>query len=180
MAKQKVELIDPEVRDHLLMVRWRNRTAEWFFDQDPITIKSHLEWWGSVQENLHHHFWMIYSHSFFRNVGTIALVVDPLHSHGEYRSFLIESGLRSRGLGRAGLLELLKFGFGELELHKIFGDILTSNGSAYQVAVSLGFTVEGVFRDHLLRDTGYADVTRLGILKADFQNLVLPIEESDG
>jgi RimJ/RimL family protein N-acetyltransferase len=159
----------PLAVDHPILVEWRNSSREFFFDDRLITYESHMVWWAKIRRDARRLFWIIQSPD--SPVGTISLKVDPIHRHGEYMNLLIAPEFRNQGFGKAGLFQLLKYGFETLELHRIFGDVLADNGPSLSVAGALKFQVEGVFRQHVLRGSKYLDVVRFGMLRRGYDKI---------
>ena len=162
-----VQLRTPLSVDHSILVEWRNASREFFFDNRIISYESHMEWWKGVKQNPNQFFWVIQTPS--APVGTISLKIDPIHHHGEVLSLMIAPEYRGQGWGRAGWQQLLKFGFETLGLNRIFCDILADNESSINLATSLKFQVEGVFKQHILRGATYLDVVRFGMLRHGFE-----------
>lgn len=76
--------------------------------------------------------------------------------------------LRNRGIGRAALGLLMDFAFTRLKLHKLELGVNANNHAAIACYQKLGFTVEGIIRDHSFIDGSYSDLYRMGIVETEY------------
>ncbi|MFX1497951.1 MAG: GNAT family N-acetyltransferase [Promethearchaeota archaeon] len=66
---------------------------------------------------------------------------------------------------------ILKYGFEELNLHKISGTVSEKNIGSWKVAEKVGFIFEGIIEDDLYKDGKYINVKRYGFFKKDWERL---------
>lgn len=64
---------------------------------------------------------------------------------------------------------VLRYAFGELQLHRIGREVRASDERAAQVMMDAGCRVEGVLRGHVLIDGKPEDVQCFGLLRAEYQ-----------
>ena len=76
---------------------------------------------------------------------------------------------RGKGSGRDALDLILRYGFDELGLHRIWLDVMAYNERAIRLYASAGFREEGRLREHLHRDGRRWDVVLMGILRDEFE-----------
>ena len=69
-----------------------------------------------------------------------------------------------KGQGMALGRSVLSFGFVELQLHRVTGQVLDSNIRSIKFHNRLGFTAEGKLRSHHPTEIGYQDVHLFGLL----------------
>ncbi len=60
---------------------------------------------------------------------------------------------------------LLRFGFEELQLHRIYASCDAENPASRRILEKVGMRQEGLLKQHCLRNYGWADVCIYGILK---------------
>jgi RimJ/RimL family protein N-acetyltransferase len=80
-----------------------------------------------------------------------------------------EARHRGQGYGREAMALLLRFAFDELNLHRLCLTVFAYNEGAIALYESLGFTREGVYREHLHRDGQHHDMILYGILRREWQ-----------
>ncbi|MEJ2248108.1 MAG: GNAT family protein [Candidatus Lokiarchaeota archaeon] len=66
---------------------------------------------------------------------------------------------------------LLKYGFEELNFHKIYSGVFTPNIPSWSVAEKLGFKFEGILKDEVYVDGRYYDAKKYGLLKREWQKI---------
>lgn len=97
-------------------------------------------------------------------LGTISLKnIDKKNSNAEYA---ISTRKKSRGTGanmQATKL-IIKYGFNELGLHKIYLNVLSSNERAISFYKKCGFEYEGTFKEYLFIDNKYQDLQWYGLI----------------
>jgi [ribosomal protein S5]-alanine N-acetyltransferase len=68
--------------------------------------------------------------------------------------------------------KLLKFGFEELDLNRIFAFAFSTNPASSRVMQKIGMTYEGTLVQHVRKWDQYHDLVAYGILKQTYQELV--------
>jgi diamine N-acetyltransferase len=76
---------------------------------------------------------------------------------------------RGHGWGSHGLRALLRFGFGQLRLERIWLDVYTLNPGARRLYERVGFVHEGTLRHAAFREGVFIDVDRMAILAAEWR-----------
>ncbi len=72
-----------------------------------------------------------------------------------------------KGYGRDALGLILRYGFDELGLHKVWLDTMGYNDRAIRMYERAGFRQEGRLRDHIQRDGRRFDVVLMGLLREE-------------
>ena len=103
-------------------------------------------------------------------IGNIALhgISMPFRNAG-LGIFIGDKSCWSKGYGTEALNLMLRYGFHELNLHRIFLTVLSSNPRAIHTYEKVGFRREGIFRDHIYRNGKYHDVYYMGILEDEWR-----------
>ena len=81
--------------------------------------------------------------------------------------FIAETEYRRKGIAKSALISIQEFAFGPLDLHKLYGPILSENYGALLFYLKNGWKIEGVLRDHIFKDRFY-DVYMVALLKEDW------------
>jgi len=75
-----------------------------------------------------------------------------------------EAAYRGQGYGHEAVALMLRFGFHELNLHRVQLTVFSTNTRAIRLYERLGFTREGVMREALHRDGQHFDMLVYGLL----------------
>ena len=101
-------------------------------------------------------------------IGGIGLRIEPQHQHAELGYWL---GVPYWGKGYAteASLEMLRYGFEELALHRIFATHFRHNSASGRILRKIGMRYEGCQREHLLKWGEFADSEMYGILRREWE-----------
>ncbi len=73
-------------------------------------------------------------------VGMVSLTrIDPIHRHAEFHIVIGERASQNRGLGTAATRAMVRHGFRDLNLHRIYVSILKGNISSIRTCEKAGF-----------------------------------------
>jgi RimJ/RimL family protein N-acetyltransferase len=74
----------------------------------------------------------------------------------------------SKGIGRETTGLILRYAFETLNLHRVWLEVFEYNPRGIKAYEAMGFTHEGVEREHVYRDGRYWNVLMMGILRSDW------------
>jgi len=102
-----------------------------------------------------------------RQIGGIGLTIDEKHQHAELGYWL---GVPYWGKGYAteAAREMLRHGFEDLQLHRIFASHFKHNPASGNVLKKLGMRREGCQREHLRKWDQFVDSELYGILRREW------------
>jgi [ribosomal protein S5]-alanine N-acetyltransferase len=103
-----------------------------------------------------------------RLVGTCTLAaVDPVNRRAEL-GFALGRVHQGRGHMAAALPTILRFAFGQLELHRVYADTDPRNARSARALERLGFHREGLLRQHYLVAGEPQDAVVYGLLRSEW------------
>ncbi len=92
----------------------------------------------------------------------------------ELSMFIVDPGNRGRGLGTDAINAVLDFGFGNLDIYRVWLVTLKSNEPAHRAFRRAGFVEEGAVRGHYLRNGERRDSVLMSILRPEWEALNRP------
>jgi RimJ/RimL family protein N-acetyltransferase len=103
-----------------------------------------------------------------RQIGGIGLRIDEHHQHAELGYWL---GVPHWGLGYAteAAREMLRYGFEDLHLHRIFASHFQQNAASKRILVKIGMRHEGCQREHLRKWDKFIDSELYGLLRREWE-----------
>jgi [ribosomal protein S5]-alanine N-acetyltransferase len=103
-----------------------------------------------------------------RQIGGVGLRVEEQHQHAELGYWL---GVPYWGNGYAteAAREMLRHGFDDLDLHRIFASHFRHNPASGRILRKLGMSHEGCQREHLRKWDQFVDSELYGILRSEWQ-----------
>jgi RimJ/RimL family protein N-acetyltransferase len=171
LRSKDVYLSPPAAEDSAALFRWINDRDEVLHSSGykPVSPASHDVWFASVQERGDTAFFAIRLAESNRLIGTCQLTgIHPVYRSAELRIRIGEGNMRGKGCGTQALQLLLKFGFHDLNLHRIWLHVFTRNDAACRVYRKLGFTDEGVLRDAAFLDGRYEAIRVMSLLEDEY------------
>ncbi|KZE69524.1 acetyltransferase [Fictibacillus phosphorivorans] len=104
-----------------------------------------------------------------KHIGWIDLKnIDRLNHHAEIGIAIGDKAFWGKGYGIAAMHEMLRYGFQELALNKIWLRVETDNEKAITSYKRAGYMEEGILRQDRLRKGIYVDRLRMSILKDQY------------
>ncbi|RZK29751.1 MAG: N-acetyltransferase [Hymenobacter sp.] len=103
-------------------------------------------------------------------VGGIGLTIAPHFSRAE-AGYWLGQAYWNLGLASEALEALLRFGFEELGLNKIYATHIASNVASGRVMLKNGMVQEGELAQHTKRDDRYHDLWQYRLLRAEYAQL---------
>ena len=96
--------------------------------------------------------------------------INWIHRHAEFGIYIGDDSFRSGGYGSDTLRTLVRYGFDELNLNRIWCEVY-GNNDALDIYKHIGFVYEGTMRDSYYSEGQYWDAHILAMLKGDYEEL---------
>jgi len=103
-------------------------------------------------------------------VGLVSLTgIDPVHKHAELHILLGDRASHGQGIGTEATRAMIRHGFRDLNLHRIYLYVLDANAAARRMYEKVGFRREGTLREAAFKDGTYTDVHLMALLSSEFR-----------
>jgi RimJ/RimL family protein N-acetyltransferase len=153
---------DPAVRRTLLAHR-------------PMSVGQEQAWLEMLGKDEHHVVMGIARQSDDELIGATGLHrIDSRTRNTELGLSLGDRSTWGQGFGTEATRMMLDYGFGTLNLHRIWLLVYASNASAIRVYEKAGFRKEGLLREHYFMEGQYEDGVLMAILRSEWKPLTLP------
>lgn len=165
---EQVALTPLTAGDGPIMFSWINDRSEvlWNAPYRPVNEAQHADWFEAIQRRKDTVIFGIRLLDSQRLIGTCQLhSINDIHRSAELQIRLGESEERGHGYGTEAVHLLLDFGFKDLNLHRVYVNVLGRNERALRLYEKVGFVREGTLREAAHIDGRYVDVVLLGILR---------------
>lgn len=179
--KTRLRLVEDNLDDAKRIVEWRNdpRIKAYFFETEPISLGSHIQWYKKNMNDPSQRYYMIDALSHWKtgdplasplSIGTMGLKnINWRSRNAEFGRFVIgEADFQGKGYGKESLVILLDYAFNHLNIHRIWLAITTVNRASKELYHTVGFLIDGILREHLYKNGQYVDIHILGLLKQEF------------
>ena len=116
-------------------------------------------------ENKNIYFWAILIKETKKHIGNIKIdPINELYGNGEYGILIGDKISWGNGYAKEATKKILDYCFGEeVNLRKITLGVVKENKAAIKLYNSLGFTQEGLYKNHSFHNNKWCDVIRMAI-----------------
>lgn len=139
----------------------------------PYPHEAAIEWISTHQANFGSGESVVYAVTLKENnslIGTVSLIVNKPCQRGEL-GYWLDPQEWNKGYITEAAKELLRFGFEEWNLHKIYASHMTRNLASGKVMQKLGMEREGMRKEHTFRWGKFEDTVLYGILKKEWEEM---------
>lgn len=150
-----------------MMLTWRNEPAVRanMYTTHVISMDEHLAWWQRVSARPDCQYFMYENHG--KPQGIVGFTqLDLGHKNSSWAFYAAPDAAKGTG-SRMEFLAICH-AFGDLGLHKLHCEVLAFNTPVIRLHEKFGFKVEGVLKEHHLRDGTFLDVYRLACFSSDW------------
>ena len=154
-----------EKQDLELVLAWRNHpdVRYFMFSSHEITLEEHRKWFETASKASDRHLLVFEMNGQPRGFVNLFVTTGGIADWGFYTD-----PQAPRGTGRMLGRQMLFYGFGQLQLHKIVGLVLSFNDKSRRFHLRLGFKQEGVLRQQFFDGERYHDVYSYGLLASEW------------
>lgn len=100
-------------------------------------------------------------------IGAISLGLNKKFNHGEL-AYWIGREYRNQGYCTEAAKGMVRYGFEEMKLNRIFARYLDKNPASGKVMSKIGMKYEGILRQHVRKWGKYEDLVYYGLLKDEY------------
>jgi len=150
-------------------VQWLNdsRVLQYFGRPDPLSLAQEEQWYEAMLQDASVRNFAVEFEG--QHVGGAGFSdINKRHRSAEVGLFVGLPELWGRGLGRDVLSTLLRFGFEEMNLQRIYLRVFAENERAIHLYESLGFQHEGRWRQAEFRHGRYHDLLWMSVLRDEW------------
>ena len=152
---------------------WRNHPdiRRWMFNQEVLLYENHKQWLQSLSQRKD--FYGLIFEWQQEPIGFASFTLlgsEHVAEWGFYLSpFIDRSTEKMRGVGSALGAAMVNYGFTELQLHKIYGQVIADNIRSLQFHEKMNFVKEGCLKDHYYNGASFLNVYCFGLLRDCWQ-----------
>lgn len=168
LSREECKLRHIESEDLERILQWRNsdRVRHNMYSDHLISMQEHRAWFErSKQQTSSVH---LVFEAQGRALGLVYFTDIDRKNDKSFWGFYLGEEDRPGGCGWAMGVLGLEYAFGRLELRKLCGEALAFNDSSIRFFERLGFTMEGRFVGHVLKQGSYEDVVSFALFKSDW------------
>lgn len=102
-------------------------------------------------------------------IGTITIRINEVHKKGEL-AYWVGKEYWGNGYGTEAAKEMVRYGFEELKLNRIWAMAMSKNPASTKVMENVGMKKEGVLKQDIIKSGVFEDSDIYGLIKSDYIN----------
>ena len=173
LVTKRIILRPLEIKDIDIIAEWRNNPEihKNFFSHKFIIKSNQENWYKSLLISKEKMLFTIVEREKKNTVGFVGFDhIDYKNQQAEYGNLLIGGNNTVRkGYATEATLILLKYGFYELNIHRIYLKVFEWNKLAIQFYKKCGFIKEGILREANYSQGKFQNILLMSILRREFQ-----------
>ncbi len=145
---EKIFLTPMTLDDAELFVKWRNSDfiRQYFLVRDEFTVEGEREWIKNKVMTDEVVQFIIWDKADIKKIGSTYLInIDHENHKCEYGILIGEPEYVSGGRGFEANSLIIKYAFEELNMFKVYAQIISTNVRSYKAAMKMGLNMEGIF-----------------------------------
>ncbi|MEJ2248109.1 MAG: GNAT family protein [Candidatus Lokiarchaeota archaeon] len=171
---EEIDLVPNNLEHIKLYAKWMNDEQVRHFARNPVphTIEEIKKWFEPSEERFTEHIsFEVWHKKDKKPIGTGGFShINWINRNANIFLSIGESEYWSKGIGTEATKLLVKYGFEELNLHKIYAGIYEPNKGSWSVAEKVGFIQEATLREEIYVDGKYEDVRKYYLIKNEWFN----------
>jgi len=171
LRAEHVSLTPLEVDDLPALAVWINEREEVLLNAPykPVHEGQRKAWFESIQQRNDLVLFGIHLLKDNKLIGSCRLhSINHVHRSTELQIRIGEPSQRGQGCEMEAVRLLLGFAFKDLNLHRVYLNVFSTNTSAIHLYEKVGFVCEGLLRKAAHIDGVYVDVVTMGILREEY------------
>jgi len=151
-------------------VEWLNdpEVMMYFGPMEPMSLAEEQQWYDAqLKQSNTRNFGIFYNDEHVGGAGYSQ--INWRDRSAEVGLFIGRKDLWNRGLGTDIMSTLVRFGFEQMNLHRIFLRVFEENARAIACYERVGFTLEGRWRDAEFRHGRYHNMVWMSILEDEYR-----------
>jgi RimJ/RimL family protein N-acetyltransferase len=166
-----VRLNELKDSDRSILFEWINHKELVEFNSHfkPVSWEDHCRWFDTILRKEDVKIFAIRSSQDDKLMGTCQLLnINKLANSAELQIRLGDLSELGKGIGSQAVSLLLKYGFEDLKLNRIYLHVFSDNLRAIKAYLKNGFSEEGHLRESAFVEDKFKDVKVMAILKGDY------------
>ena len=170
---ERIDLVAGNSKWVPLVCKWQNdpKVRRYARNMWPITIEEVKKWFEPSPDRHMKEFvvFTIYHKRDKRPIGSVGFGrINWVSKNANIFATIGEPEYWGKGIAIEANKLLIKYGFTELNFHKIYAGVFTPNKRSLRAAEKLGFEKEAILKEEMYVDGVYHDIHRFALFKRDW------------
>lgn len=176
ISGKKVSLRAVYETDLPLLMEWRNNPdfRRYFREYRELNLQNQLDWFHNTVERDRNTvmFTILSNDEMHTPIGVCGLCyINWVNRFADLSLYIGKDGMY---IDEQGFVEeacdlLLRYGFGEMNLHKVWTEIYDFDAPKYALYMKMGFHQDGLLRENYFHNNQWHDSRIMSLLRSDYQ-----------
>ena len=161
------------------IMKWRMlpEVTKYMYTDPNITIKQQKSWFEQISNDASVIYWVICVDA--NPVGLLNLYdIDLANSRCAWAYYIGQPETRGKGIGTILECNIYDYVFIKLGLNKLWCEVLSTNTKVINIHKKFGSKVEGILKDHIIKNEEKLEIVRMAILKNEWAEIRSSFEYS--
>ena len=146
--------------------------TRYMYSDPQISPEQQRAWFGRIDAAPRSRVWIIELTETSEPVGILSLSdIDLVHRRACWAYYIASEAAKGKGLAKTLELNLYRYVFEEMQLNRLWCEVLAFNDRVVSLHERFGSKVEGVLRQHILKNGEKHDVVRMAILADEWPDV---------
>ena len=170
---ERIDLVAGNSKWAPLLCKWNNAPNVRHYARNmwPLTLEEVKKWFDPPAEKHTREFvvFTIYHKADKRPIGTVGFGrINWVNRNANIFGTIGETEYWDKGIIVEAAKLLIRYGFTELNFHKIYAGVFSPNARSLRAAEKLGFEKEGIIKESVYADGKYLDEHKFALFKRDW------------
>jgi RimJ/RimL family protein N-acetyltransferase len=168
---KKVSLVPFEKEDIPLVAKWNNIEELNAFSHSrfPVSVFEQTDWYEKTMKDKTKKKLLVMSNETKDKVGMVSLFEIDMKNRNSMIGSYVAPEFQGRGYAKEAKRLLIRFAFQELNLHKLYGNVIDFGDKVMGIDASIGLTHECTLKEHMYTNGKYYDIHVVALLKKDWE-----------
>ncbi|WP_454053772.1 UDP-4-amino-4,6-dideoxy-N-acetyl-beta-L-altrosamine N-acetyltransferase [Clostridium sp. Marseille-Q7071] len=152
--------------DLMLIAIWRmsEEVTKYMYTDPILNYETQLKWLKNIEANPFARYWVISYDD--KPIGVLSITsIDMINKRCSWAYYIGDTSLRGKGIGKILECNIYDYVFEVLNLNKLCCEVLEFNEKVIEIHKKYGSEVEGVLKEHIIKNGKPHNVVVMGITK---------------
>lgn len=158
------------ISDLKQIMYWRMlpEVTQFMYTEPQLTLDKQRKWFESITENKTCKYWIIRYEN--QDIGVLGLTdIDLVNRRCNWNWYIGETGYRGKGIAQQVQCNVCDYVFDKLQLNRLYSEVLAFNIRNIKAYEKCGYVVEGILREHVIKNNEFHDVVICGITRSKWE-----------
>ena len=161
----RLRLLDESDLERVRQWRMLPEITRYMYTDPQPTAEQQREWFARIGASSRDRVWIIELVEGAEPVGLMSLTdIDPVHRRACWAYYIASEAARGKGLAKTLELNIYRYVFEVMKFNRLWCEVLAFNDRVVALHERFGSNVEGVLRQHIIKNGEKHDVVRMAVL----------------